>query len=259
MRALPFPDGVFADVTHLWCLYHVDDPVVAIGEARRVLRSGGCYYASTAGRDNDPEVMWEGYPPSSFDAEEAAAIVARVFDDVEQERWDGKFFPLATREEVRAYCRHHYIPAERGEQAELPLWLTKGAYSCVPPSPDPGVDGRSQRPPWHRTHTSAMPVVMRRSGTLANRAISADLASRRSNRGSAGSARSTRAIRASQRVPPTRRSATSAPCELQQRDDILAVSKRRRPRLDPSRRQATNTNGASTSASALIVAMARGS
>jgi SAM-dependent methyltransferase len=125
MRALPFPDGVFAEVTHLWCLYHVDDPVVAIGEARRVLRSGGCYYASTAGRDNDPEVMWEGYPPSSFDAEEAAAIVARVFDDVEQERWDGKFFPLATRQEVRAYCRHHYIPAERGEQAELPLWLTK--------------------------------------------------------------------------------------------------------------------------------------
>jgi SAM-dependent methyltransferase len=125
MRALPFPDGVFADVTHLWCLYHVDDPVVAFGEARRVLRSGGCSYASTAGRDNDPEVMWEGYPPSSFDAEEAAAIVARVFDDVEQERWDGKFFPLATREEVRAYCRHHYIPAERGEQAELPLWRTK--------------------------------------------------------------------------------------------------------------------------------------
>jgi hypothetical protein len=92
---------------------------------RRVLRSGGCYYASTTGRDNDPEVMWEGDPPSSFDAEEAAAIVARVFDGVEQERWDGKFFPLATREKVRAYCRHHHIPAERGEQAELPLWLTK--------------------------------------------------------------------------------------------------------------------------------------
>jgi SAM-dependent methyltransferase len=90
MRALPFPGGVFAEVTHLWCLYHVDDPVVAIGEARRVLRSGGRYYASTAGRDNDSEIMWEGYPPSSFDAEEAPAIVARVFDDVEQERWDGK-------------------------------------------------------------------------------------------------------------------------------------------------------------------------
>lgn len=121
----PFRDGAFAEVTHLWCLYHVDDPVVAIGEAERVLRWGGRYYASTGARDNDPEVMWEGYPPSSFDAEEAAAIVARVFDEVEPKRWDGKFFPLVSREEVRAYCRHHYIPVERGEQAELPLWLTK--------------------------------------------------------------------------------------------------------------------------------------
>jgi SAM-dependent methyltransferase len=31
----------------------------------------------------------------------------------------------ATRDEVRAYCRHNYIPLERAEQAELPLWLTK--------------------------------------------------------------------------------------------------------------------------------------
>jgi hypothetical protein len=82
-------------------------------------------YASTAGRDNDPKSCGRGTPQSSFDAEEAAAIVARVFDDVEQERWDGKSFPLATREEVRAHCRHHYIPAERGEHAELPLWPTK--------------------------------------------------------------------------------------------------------------------------------------
>jgi hypothetical protein len=65
------------------------------------------------------------YPPSSFDAEETAAIVATVFDEVEPKRWDGKFFPLVSREEVRAYCRHHYIPVERGEQAESPLWLTK--------------------------------------------------------------------------------------------------------------------------------------
>ena len=47
-RMLPFRDGVFAEVTHVWCLYHVDDPVVAIPEAWRMLRSGGRYYASTA-------------------------------------------------------------------------------------------------------------------------------------------------------------------------------------------------------------------
>src|SRR4051812_36849848 len=26
MRALPFCDGTFSEVVHLWCLYHVDDP-----------------------------------------------------------------------------------------------------------------------------------------------------------------------------------------------------------------------------------------
>lgn len=41
------------------------------------------------------------------------------------ERWDGCFFPLTTREEVRAYCRHNFIPAERADTVPLPFWLTK--------------------------------------------------------------------------------------------------------------------------------------
>lgn len=125
MRALPFADGTFAEVAHLWCLYHLDDPVPAIAEAARVLRPGGRYYASTAARRNDPELVPEGYPASSFDAEEAVRIVGSVFGQVDAERWDGKFFPLRTRDEVRAYCRSSFIPAERAETAGLPLWLTK--------------------------------------------------------------------------------------------------------------------------------------
>jgi hypothetical protein len=38
--------------------------------------------------------MWEGYPPSSFDAETAVSIVASVFEHVEPKRWNGRFFPL---------------------------------------------------------------------------------------------------------------------------------------------------------------------
>ena len=45
----------------------------AVAEARRVLRPGGRYYACTAARDNDPEIMPEGYPATTFDAEEADA------------------------------------------------------------------------------------------------------------------------------------------------------------------------------------------
>jgi SAM-dependent methyltransferase len=125
MRALPFRDASFREVTHLWCLYHVEDPVAAIAEAKRVLRPDGRYYSSTAARDNDPEIVPEGHPGTSFDAEEAVSLVGCVFEHVEPERWDGRFFPLSSREEVRAYCRHNYIPAERAESAEVPLWLTK--------------------------------------------------------------------------------------------------------------------------------------
>ena len=52
-------------------------------------------------------------------------LSSAVFSDIEAEHWDGTFFPLETRDEVRAYCRHNYIPADRAETIDLPLWLTK--------------------------------------------------------------------------------------------------------------------------------------
>lgn len=125
VRQLPFADDSFAEVAHLWCLYHLDDPSEAILEAKRVLRPGGRYFACTAARDSDPEILPEGYPPSTFDADEASSIVGAIFDRVETERWDGYYFPLTSLEEVRAYCRHNSIPKERADTKPIPLWLTK--------------------------------------------------------------------------------------------------------------------------------------
>jgi SAM-dependent methyltransferase len=125
MRHLPFTDKSFAEVTHLWCLYHLDDPRAAILEAKRVLQPGGRYFACTAARDSDFEILPEGYPPSTFDAEDAEVIVGPIFDTVEVRRWDGFYFPLSSRDEVRAYCRHNSIPMERADRMPIPLWLTK--------------------------------------------------------------------------------------------------------------------------------------
>jgi len=125
MRALPFPANAFDAVTHLWCLYHLDDPIEAIADAQRVLRRGGRYYACTSARTSDPELATDGYPPTTFDAEDALATVRTVFPDAEADPWDDRYYALETRDEVRNYCRHNHLPLERADEVDVPLWLTK--------------------------------------------------------------------------------------------------------------------------------------
>jgi SAM-dependent methyltransferase len=122
--ALPFASGAAGAVAMLWMLYHPDDPVAAIAEARRVLRPGGLFAACTASRRNDPELT-DGYPPSPFDAEEAPAIVTSIFGDVDVDSWDGPYTVLPDRDAVLQYCRSHFLPPEAADRVTPPVTLTK--------------------------------------------------------------------------------------------------------------------------------------
>lgn len=124
---LPLANQSFDAVVLLWMLYHLDDPRLALSEAWRVVRPGGLVAACASNRTNDPELVPQGYPSTTFDAEEAAQIVAEVCGaaHIEVERWDSALVQLHDRDEVAAYARTHSIPADAVAASEPPLALTK--------------------------------------------------------------------------------------------------------------------------------------
>lgn len=122
--ALPISGGSVGAVAMLWMLYHLDEPAHAIREAKRVLHRGGLFVASTTSRNNDPELT-DGYPPTSFDAEEAPDLVASVFQEVSVERWDAPMTLLADNAAVLRYCHSHLLTPEAAGRVTPPVWLTK--------------------------------------------------------------------------------------------------------------------------------------
>jgi SAM-dependent methyltransferase len=129
---LPFADGSFDAVAALYMLYHLDQPVRALREARRELRPGGTFVASTSGRTNDPElapVLPDWGRPTSFDAEGAAQIVGQVFHVTQVVSWDQPFVSLPDRDAVALYLRGRGLAEREAEQraAELsvPMTVTK--------------------------------------------------------------------------------------------------------------------------------------
>jgi SAM-dependent methyltransferase len=132
---LPVGDASFDAVAALYTLYHYDDPLGPLSEARRVLRPGGLFVACSANRDSTPEmahVLPHWGRPSTYDGEDAPAIVASVFRDpgdrVEVETWDAPMHTLTTVEVASAYLRSMGMSADASRRAaaalHLPLTLT---------------------------------------------------------------------------------------------------------------------------------------
>ena len=137
---LPVADASVDAVAALFTLYHYDDPLVPIAEARRVLRPGGIFAACAPNRDSDPELArvipgWGA--ASTFDGEDAPAIVASVFaargDTVQPDPWDGPLVTLASLPDAVACLRVHGLTtadaADTAATLDLPLTLTK--RGCV--------------------------------------------------------------------------------------------------------------------------------
>ena len=132
---LPVGDGCVDAVAALYALYHYDDPREPIREAWRVLRGGGLFAACSPNRDSTPELA--GVIPhwgirSTFDGEDAPAIVASVFnapgDELEVESWEGPFVILSAVSQAAGFLRLHGMTDEAATAAatelNFPLPLT---------------------------------------------------------------------------------------------------------------------------------------
>jgi len=137
---LPMADACADAVAALYTLYHYDDPRQPLSEARRVLRPGGLLAACAPARDSAPElahVLPSWGARSTFDAEEAPAIVASVFsapgDQVQVDDWDGTLRTLATTDDASGVLRCHGMSDEAAHlaAAALALPLTLTMRGCV--------------------------------------------------------------------------------------------------------------------------------
>jgi hypothetical protein len=95
--------------------YHLDDPLSAVREARRVLRRHGVLIVVTIARSDSPELdaYWKR-PSISFDAEDASQLIGEVFDAVITHPWDAPLITLPSRTAIRDYLLGRQAPPQAG-------------------------------------------------------------------------------------------------------------------------------------------------
>lgn len=128
--ALPFADRAFAGAAALYVMHHLKDPNAALKEVRRVLRREGIIAVATVSRWDSPEFGdLLDRRSSSFDAEDAPAIVAGVFADIEVRRWDAPLVTLQSKEEIARYLIGRGVENDTAQaqasQRTPPLPVTK--------------------------------------------------------------------------------------------------------------------------------------
>ena len=129
-RRLPVRNRAVDAVTALNVLYHLPDPMPALREARRVLRAGGHLLAATIARTDSPEfsAYWSR-SATSFDAEDAPGLLARVFDSIAVFSWDAPLVTLPDAAAIRHYLIGHQVRTEiataAADELPTPLSVTK--------------------------------------------------------------------------------------------------------------------------------------
>jgi SAM-dependent methyltransferase len=129
-RRLPVRDRAVDAVTALDVLYHLPDPMPALREARRVLRAGGHLLAATIACTDLPEfsTYWSR-SATSFDAEDASGLLARVFDSMAVFAWDAPLVTLPDAAAIRRYLIGRQVRAEiavaAADELPTPLSVTK--------------------------------------------------------------------------------------------------------------------------------------
>jgi hypothetical protein len=95
-----------------------------------VLRTGGLFVAGAISRWDSPELAEHWRPsPTPFDSEDAPALVATVFDQIEVRSWDAPLLTLPDAAAVRGYLAARFVPPEQAAAAArsvtTPLRVTK--------------------------------------------------------------------------------------------------------------------------------------